>query len=446
MTDLTRAKLPRRLALLLPLAAAGCSYIEDTFTDTPKPKLPGIRVALADSNRGFAVDNPRGLKVSLPRPSPRAAWPQPGGSVTHEAGHAAVADKLAEAWHADIGGSAGYRQKIPSQPVIADGRVFTMDPDGLVSAFDVTSGNRIWQFDTTPEDDRSSNIGGGVAVEGATLYVATGRAEALALDAATGAVRWRAPTAQPARSAPTVADGKLFVPLLGNAILALAAKDGKRVWLYQGTESTTAMLGLPASAYADGLLVAGFGSGELVALRASTGAVVWIDSLASARGQGTSTDLSAIHGLPVIQDGRVYAVSLGGLMLSLDLRSGRRLWEREVASADTPCMAGEWLFVLSTDAQLAAIQREDGSVAWITQMQKFEDMEKLKDAIFWTGPILVGDRLIVVSGTGIAQAVSPYTGEIIGEQELSAPASMAPVVAQGTVFVVTDDAKLLALR
>jgi len=446
MTDLTRAKLPRRLALLLPLAAAGCTFLEDNLTDSPKPKLPGVRVALASPARGLAVDNPRGLKVRLPRPTARTAWPQPGGSVAHEAGHQELAEQITEAWHASIGESAGFRRKIPAQPVVADGRVFAMDPDGLVSAFDVATGKTIWTFSTTPEDDRSSNVGGGLSVDGTTLYVATGRAEVLALDAATAKLQWRVNVAQPARSAPTVADGKLFVSLLGNSLIALSATDGKRIWLYKGSDSPTAMLGLPAAAYADGLLVAGFGSGELVALRAATGAVVWIDSLASVHGHDVPTDLSEVHGLPIIQNGRVYAVSLGGLMLALDLRSGRRLWERDIASSDTPCMAGEWLFVLSTDAQLAAINREDGSVAWVRQLQKFADVEKQRDAIYWTGPLLAGDRLIVVSGTSVAQAISPYTGEILGEQKLSGPASLAPVVAQGTVFLVTDDARLLALR
>jgi outer membrane protein assembly factor BamB len=150
--------------------------------------------------------------------------------------------------------------------------------------------------------------------------------------------------------------------------------------------------------------------------------------------------------MPVIQDGRVYAVGLGGLMLSLDLRSGRRLWERDVASDDTPCIAGEWIFILSVDSQLAALSRIDGSVAWVTQLQKFANVEKSRDPIFWMGPTLAADRLVVAGSTAVAQAVSPYTGEVLGQQELSGAASVPPIVAGGTVFVVTDDGRLLALR
>jgi outer membrane protein assembly factor BamB len=133
-------------------------------------------------------------------------------------------------------------------------------------------------------------------------------------------------------------------------------------------------------------------------------------------------------------------------MLSLDLRSGRRLWEREIAGDETPCLAGEWIFVLSSDGKLAAVSRIDGSVAWVTQLQTYENMEKRKDRIHWVGPTLAADRLIVASTIKTALAVSPYTGDVLGEQKLSGAVSVAPSVAMGTVFIVTDDGKLVALR
>lgn len=438
--------LSRRAALLLPAAAGGCSLIPDSWIETKKDPVPGTRIPVIRVNRGLVVDNPRNERVALPRPETRTAWAQAGGLPSHEMGHAAVADRLVEAWRADIGTGGGYRRKITSQPVVADGRVYTMDANAAVSAFDIDHGGRIWQFDTTPEDDRGTNVGGGLAFDAGTIFATTGRGEAMALDAATGAVKWRVKLDNAARAAATVAEGKLFIPVLGDRLVAHAADDGRRLWSYQASEAATAVLGLPSPAYADGLVVAGFGSGDLVALRGATGAVVWADSLASARGRNSASDLSAVHGMPVIQDGRVYAVGLGGLMLSLDLRSGRRLWERDVASDDSPCMAGGWIFVLSVDSQLAALSRIDGSVAWVTQLQKFENVEKSKDPIFWMGPTLAADRLVVVASTATAQAVSPYTGEVLGQQDLSGAASVPPVVAGGTVFIVTDDGKLLALR
>jgi outer membrane protein assembly factor BamB len=438
--------LSRRAALLGPLALlSGCGLWDDWFSESKKP-LPGTRESVGGERHGLAVDTGSARKVVLPPPIANAAWPQAGGNPAHMTGHLAAGERLAVAWTAGIGEGGGYRRKILAQPVIDGGVVYAMDSSGVVSAFDAASGARHWQLDTRGEDNESTNIGGGLGIDQGVLYVVNGVADVLALDAAKGTVNWRRNTGTPARSAPTIADGRVFYSTIDDRLIALAAKDGQQLWSYQGPTAATSVLGQPAPAYANGLVVAGFGSGELAVLHVESGAVAWTDSLAAAAGHNSLSDLSAIRGRPVIADGRVFAVSLGALCVGVDLRSGRRLWERDVASADSPWVAGDWMFVLSSDQQVAAINIQDGRVAWVSDLPHYENEEKKKDPITWFGPVLVGDRLIVAGTNKQALAVSPYTGEILGKQDLPGAASLAPVVAGGTVYVVTDDASLLALR
>jgi outer membrane protein assembly factor BamB len=392
------------------------------------------------------VDNPPGRPVTLPPPVANTDWPQSGGVPSHVMGHLAVRDTLAEAWTTSIGEGGGYRRKITARPVIAAGRVYVMDSGAVVSAHDLRTGGQLWRFATLAENDDSTNVGGGIAADGGTLYAVNGLAEVLALDAATGKPRWRKTIPTSARAAPTIADGRLYFPTLDDQLLALSASDGSRIWSYQAAQADTSVLGLPSPAYADGLLVAGFGSGDLACLRAGSGSVSWTDSLASVRGRTSLIDISAIRALPAIADGRVYAIGLGGLLVSLDLRSGRRLWERDIGSGEAPWVAGNWLFVLSSDQQIMAVHRDDGAIAWVTQLPRWENPEKQEDPIRWIGPALAGDRLVLAGSNREAIAVSPYTGKILGTQKLSGAASVPPVVADRTVFVVTDDGALLALR
>jgi outer membrane protein assembly factor BamB len=111
-----------------------------------------------------------------------------------------------------------------------------------------------------------------------------------------------------------------------------------------------------------------------------------------------------------------------------------------------PWLAGDWLFLLTTDGDVVAINRTDGAVAWVTPLPQFENEKKKSDPIRWIGPTLIADRLVVAGSVQRAIAISPYTGKILGRQSLSGAASVAPIVADGTLFVVTDDATLLALR
>ena len=156
------------------------------------------------------------------------------------------------------------------------------------------------------------------------------------------------------------------------------------------------MLGQPAPAYAEGFVVAGFGSGELAALRADSGGVVWTDSLAAAARAALVARLLA--------DPRAAGdQSTGGLrdrrrrlMVALDLRAGRRLWEREIAGEDTPWVAGDWMFVVSAEPA----DRRDQPRRWPGRLGHpaaalGRPEKKQKDPITWFGPVLAGDRLIV---------------------------------------------------
>ncbi|MBO0711875.1 MAG: PQQ-binding-like beta-propeller repeat protein [Acetobacteraceae bacterium] len=439
----SRLALGRRAALTLPIGLAGCSLLDDWFGET-KPPMPGKRETVIAGQRGLSPD--AGVaKVVVPPPVANTSWPQAGGGPTHLMQHLAAREPLSQAWNVSIGSGGGYRDKLLAQPVVADGVVYTMDSEAVVGAFDLASGNRRWHADTKDKNDDSTNVGGGLVLEGNTLYAVNGLAELVAFDKTSGRKLWRRTIAAPARSAPLLVESRLFVVTIDGRLLALAADDGRQLWTHSAASSPAAMLGQPAPAYADGLVVAGFGSGEIAALRVDTGNVAWTDSVASASGQG-GPDISSIRGLPVIADGRVHVIGLGGLMLTIDLRSGRRLWERDVAGEDSPWMAGDWLFVISTEQQLGAVQRQDGRVAWVINLPRWENPEKQEDAIFWFGPVLAGNRLITVGTNAEMLSLWPETGQVTRRQKLDGPAALAPVVASGTVLIVTDDGRLLAFR
>jgi outer membrane protein assembly factor BamB len=445
MTERKMTAFSRRAALLAPLALAGCSWFDDWF-GTKKAPLPGKRESIFADRRGLvAADNPP--KVTLPPAVRNAAWPQAAGNPAHFMGHLAAGANLKEAWRADIGDGGGYRAILMAEPVVLNNIVFTMDSAGVVSAFALADGKRLWRFDTKPEDVDSTNVGGGLGADGSTLYAVNGLSQLVALDMASGKVKWRKNIGAPGRSAPTIADGRIFLTTIEDRLLAFSASDGHQLWTHQASNPVTAMLGQAAPAYYRGLVVAGFGSGELAGLRAESGTVVWTDGLGQSRLRGTTGDFLSIRGAPAIVNGQVFAISMGGLLVCDDVPTGRRLWDRQVAGENTLYPAGDWMFLVSAQQEIAAVRLADGVVGWVTPLPRFADPDDRKDTLTWYGPLLVGDRLIVTGTDQNALSVSPYTGEILGRIELSSqPAPFAPIVADGTVLLVTNDARLLALR
>jgi len=437
--------LSRRAALLAPLALTGCEMIEGWFS-TKKDPLPGKREPFGAIRRGFDPDE-NAPRLTLPPQVRPTSWPQAGGTPTHVMGHLNLSDSPGQAWTADIGKGGGYRRKILARPVVANGVVFAMDSDANASAYALNTGARLWRIATVDEDLDSTNVGGGLCWDAGTLYAVNGVSELLALNAADGKVRWRQNLDVPARSAPTVADGRIFLTTIDGKLLALSPADGHVLWTYQATQTATTVLGGPAPAYAQGIVVAGFGSGEVAALRADTGTVIWTDGLGITHGKSALADFLAIRGEPLISNGQVFVAGLGGLTIAADLLTGRRVWERRVASANTPWLAGSWIFEISTDQEVGAINVDDARVSWVVSLPRWEKPEKKKDVITWYGPVLAGGRVIVLGSNKQMLWLNPATGDTVRSQNLSdAPSPYAPIVVDAMMLVVTDDGRLTAWR
>jgi len=128
------------------------------------------------------------------------------------------------------------------------------------------------------------------------------------------------------------------------------------------------------------------------------------------------------------------------------LRSGDRVWEQELGSTHSPWVVGDYIYILSNDNELVCLTREDGKVRWAYQLPSYQNEKKRKDPMSWAGPVLGSDRLIVLSSAGDAISISPYTGEPLGREEMSAGGYTAPVIADNSLYVLTDDANLSAYR
>jgi outer membrane protein assembly factor BamB len=422
---------------LLPLAGCGL------FDDDPKTVLPGRREDVLSVGAGLTVDETDTTAVTLPPPVADGEWAQAGRVPSHEAINAAVSSfKLA--WRQSFGKGQTGRGALTAEPVVSGGHVFVMDTDAVVSCFDLGSGSRIWRTETKPKKGRSSNVGGGLCVVDNTVFVVDGLAESLALNAQDGSIRWRVNVGTPGRSAPTVVDGRMFFGTIDEKLFALDAADGKVVWTYQATSGETVVLGQPAPAVVGNTVLAGFGSGDIVALRASTGEMLWSDTLGSTGGRNSVMDFSSVHGLPVISDGTAYVISVGQVLTAIDLRSGRRLWERQVAGKDGLVICGNWLFVLSSDQQLACVDKTNGHVRWVTVLPRYRNMKKSKNPVAWSGPLLANGALLCVSDfpkQGLIR-VDALTGKVLDTVALPAGGAMSPVAAGGRVLVVTDDGAL----
>ena len=435
-------RVPVAIAALAALSACGIFKGGDKKT----PVL-GQRVPILAAETGIVADKTiADVAVVLPVAVVNADWAQPGGNAAKSMGHLALTASPARAWSVNIAGSTG-RARLAAAPVVAGGTLYVMDTDAVIHAFDAQNGAQKWRLSTSKgKENRNAAFGGGVSFDSGRLFATNGVGEVLAIDAAAGTEVWRVKPGGPLRGAPSVAGGNLYVLSQDNQMFALSQTDGAVIWQQSGTLESQGVFGVAAPAVAQGTVVAGYSSGELGAYRYENGRSLWSDSLSRSTISTSVSSLADIDAEPVIDEGRVYAVGQGGRMAAIELASGQRLWEQNVAGISTPWVAGEWLFVVTDDARLIAIARGTGKIRWLSQLRAWRDEKDKKGPISWTGPVLAGDRLWLVNSRGELVAVSPADGSVGTTIELDGAASLGPVVANNMLYVLTDKGKLTAYR
>ena len=441
-TALTRATLAVTIAATL----AGCGVLGGR--ERPATPTVGQREPILNRTADLEVDATiAAQQIILPEATVNPSWGQPGGSATKAMGHLALPATLTNAWTAQLPG-VNARERLAAPPVVAGGRLFVVDPDATVHAFDAATGARVWQtrIGNDQRDGQRSRFGGGVSAEGDAVYATSGLGDVVALDAATGAVRWTVRPAGPLRGAPTIAFGNIYVMSQDNQLFALRATDGNREWQEGGTIAPGSVYGVAAPAAGQGTIIAGFSTGELYAYRYENGMNLWGDALARTSITVSVSTLTDIDASPVIDRGRVFAIGQGGRMAGYELLTGQRLWEMNIAGVSTPWVAGDWIFVVTDDARLLAVARATGRIRWISQLPRWRDEEDRQGAIRWTGPLLAGGRLILVSSNGRMASVDPASGTIQSTTEISGASRLAPLVANNMLYVIDDSGRITAWR
>jgi outer membrane protein assembly factor BamB len=439
--------MPRRIIGVL-IAVMALSACGDSWLGGGKTlPLPGKRISILSREKMVEPDIAgQTAPIVLPPPEINQDWPLAGGYSNHAMHHLEIGEAPQFLWYNNAGTGTGKRNKLLSQPIVAEGKVFTVDSTSGVAAFDAETGKPLWRTDLTPEDASESHTSGGIGHEDGMIFAATGFAQVVGVRAEDGEIVWRQTVPGPMRGAPTIRGGRVFVVTVENQTHALSAEDGTLLWTHTGTAEPTGLLAGNSPAVDGNTVVVAYTSGELFALRVDSGAQIWQDSLITMRRTENIGALMDIRGRPAVDRGHVYVIGNGDLMVCLDIKNGRRLWEKEIGGVQSPWVAGDYVFQLTNSNELVALEAKTGRILWVTELQTWDDPKEKTDRINWAGPILASDRLIMTSSDGKLVTLSPYTGEMLGWEPSTQGVSIAPVVANGTLYFLTDLADIVAYR
>ncbi len=400
--------------------------------------IPGAEVELASFSTA----------LNLPAPSVNAAWTQVAGGPTHTIPHPAFSAAPQLIWSAGIGQGNSRKHRITADPVVADGRVFTLDSRSRVTATS-TGGATLWTADLTPPSDNEGEAsGGGVAVAGNRVYVTTGFGQVSALDAATGAEIWRQDLDAPATSSPTVASDLVYVVSRDNRAWAIRTSNGRVAWSIPGTPSQVGVVGGAAPAVTDQVAIFPFGSGEVVAALRQGGVRIWGATVAGQRRGRAYANITDIVADPVVTGGVIYTGNQSGRSVAIDAASGNRIWTAPHGAYGPVTVSGGSVFLISDQSKLVRLDAASGTEIWSRDLPYFrrERTRKAKAIFAHYGPVLAGGALWVASDDGTLKSYDPATGADRATIGLPGGAASSMAVAGRTMYIVSERGQLHAFR
>ncbi len=447
-----------RFFFFLPLfTLAGCETmssagrsIERTLgydKDASETRLTGDREAILGQTKELQPDASLGSEAlnfeALPA---NAAWPQIGATAAAVAGNLAYDGTGKETDSATIGGGEGFGDALVSPPIIAQGHVYGMDGEGTVSAHVLPGLSRNWRSKAVKDDSAGVLPGGGVGYARGRVVAVNGAGKIAALDANSGAKVWETTLNLPVRTPPRLFGTTVLIQTADQQLYAFGLAQGNLLWRHRGVGETAELMTQSAPAASGSVIAVAYGSGDVMGLSADTGEELWSTSLNSV-GTGSSTGaFTGFSGGPAIADNIVYAGSSNGMLAAIDARDGQRVWDQALSIRGTPYVAGEYVFVVSTQDVLYAMHKTDGKVRWSLQLPAFDDDKRKLDPFLWQGPVLAGGRLWLISPRGRILAVNAEKGEIAIERDAPANVRHAPVIALSTLWLLDADAKLHSVQ
>ncbi len=417
----------------------------------------GVRADLADSipveGQPAPVAPPadgvnQSQPISLPGAVANADWTHRGGTARHVQPHGSLSSAPQLLFAANIGSGNSRRNRIAAAPVVADGRVFTIDANAQLTATS-TSGATLWQADlTAPTDGGGGLSGGGLAYGGGRVFATTPYGEVVALDPATGAIQWRQALNVSVTGAPATDGTAVYVAGRDGTAWAIGADDGKVLWTATGLPAAAGVVGSAAPAVGERAVIFAFASGVASAVLKAGGTVAWTAPVAGQRLGRAFAGFADVTGDPVIDGGVIYIGTSAGRTVALSASGGEELWSAGEGAMGPILTVGGSLFMVNDKGDLVRLDQATGTKIWTQPLPFFENANPRRQQAITPhfGPVLAGGRIVVASGDGQLRFFSPTDGASLGSVAIPGGASSQPALAGGVLYVVSGNGQLLAFR
>ncbi|MFN9632414.1 MAG: PQQ-binding-like beta-propeller repeat protein [Erythrobacteraceae bacterium] len=244
-------------------------------------------------------------------------------------------------------------------------------------------------------------------------------------------------------AAPVVGGNKLFAEGTDGVIVSFDKNTGAKLWTRGDGEMTKDQA--PSAfgggvSYEAGKLFATNGVGEVKALNADTGEVLW-----------KVTPAGPLRGSPTIAFGQLFVMTQDNQIISLNIADGSLVWDESGSTTQSGVFgvaapsAGQGTVIAGySSGELSAYRYENGRTLWSDALARTNISTTVGSITdIDADPIIDSGRVYALGQGGRMAAYELLTGQRIWELNLAGIST--PSIAGEWIFTLTDDARLLAI-
>jgi len=355
--------------------------------------------------------------------------------------------RVDRSWSASIGKGLGSKY-LWLKPGVAADRVFAADGYGVVEARERFTGKRIWRVNIDSERRRMrvrvfdrrdpSFVTGGVGVAHGMVLIGTTRGEVVALSVVDGQQVWRAQVGAEVLAPPVGGADLVFVKTEDGRLLALERASGAIRWSYDNPVPVLTLRGTSTPVFGGGLVYAGFANGMVAAIRAENGEPIWEHRVMLPEGRSELERMVDVDSTPVLAGGLLYVVSYQGRLKALRASDGALLWEQEMSSHLDLAESFRQLYVVDDIDTVLAFDQQSGEQLW-----RQEGLQRRQ----LSPPVAIDNYLLVADDEGYLHVLAQSDGRFVGRRRLDRKGVRSPmVVADGMIYVLGNSGSLQALE
>lgn len=339
--------------------------------------------------------------------------------------------KFIEQWQRSTGAGQDARyQRL--QPAVLDGIIYSVDIDGLVTAWTADSGKRLWK------SDLDTAIGGGIGVVDKTGFVGTLDGRVIAISLADGKQVWQANTSSEVVSTPQGNSEVVIAQAIDGRVFAFDLATGEQRWSYDHPVPVLSLRANSAPLVSNEAVYVGFDNGQLLSFNGADGQLRWSARVGQPQGKTELERLVDIDSAPIELGPYIYAAGFNARLVALSRGSGRISWSQDVSTANN-IAAGEQLIIVSdVNSHVIAFNALDGSVVWRNQ-----DLHRRGVS----APTVFNDLVVVVDDNGFVHGLSVDDGKLVARARVSAdPVLAQPFVVDQTLYILDKGGRLTAFQ